>query len=130
MNPLWMRLSIKEPGQGLDPSALTNKAEVEMKMGNNVGALVSLEKALEREGNWLPAWKLMGEINIMDGDHKKALDTYDHILGIDENYIWGWLGKARTYFEMGKHKKAMSFLDIVLEMDPDLAEANELKMKF
>ena len=114
--------------KGLSAKALTSKAEIELKF-EKPEALDTVEKALEKDGGWLPAWKLLGDIHLSSGEHKMAGDAYDSAIGIDEDYVWAWMGKARLYADMGKNNKAMKYLDIALEIDPDLAEAKELKIK-
>ena len=112
----------------LSAKALTSKAEIELRF-EKPEALDTVQKALEKDVEWLPAWMLMGDIHMSRGEHKKAGDAYDSAIGIDEDYVWAWMGKARLYAGMGKNKKAMKYLDMALDIDPDLGEAEELKIK-
>ena len=87
----------------LSSKALTAKAEIQM-IFNKPEAIKTLERALEKDGDWLPAWVLLGKARLRAGDNKGALDAYDMALGMDEDNVWAWLGKAKVYSKMDKVK--------------------------
>lgn len=113
--------------QGLPPSAilLANKSFVLINKGDYQLALDTVEKALNINKDYAPAWSNKGFILRELGEHSKALEAYNRATELAPNNATIWNNKGLTLFEMERYDEAMQAFDEAIAIDENFQAAQE-----
>ena len=90
-----------------DPQELTQRAFQKQEIGAFEEAIKILNKALEIDLNFVPAYYRMGAVYQEWDQRKEAIDAYQQALNIDPNHLNARLGLAFAYGKSRKNELAI-----------------------
>jgi len=120
---IWIQFNPDHPQL---PVALFNRAVLQSTLGDNAGAAVSLEQAIQRNPDFLPAYVNLGGIQERAGLGELAIATWEAganrpvvISGADAGYAFTCLKQiARVLVDMHQPARAELALRRAAELDP------------
>ncbi|MCK9255914.1 MAG: OmpA family protein [Bacteroidales bacterium] len=89
-----------------------NKAVAYMEQRQNKMAIAEIDKAIEKDSNFLEAWLLRAEIYDFLGNVNESYSSYVKVFEIDENYDPALSFKlAANSYKIGKYSDAKNYID-------------------
>jgi len=85
-----------------------------------------LERTVELEPNYAPAWLKLAENRFKQGKFDEAKAAYERRLGLTAGDPWALLGLARLAIEVGEWSQAESHLLVAIEAAPQFAALHRL----
>lgn len=93
-----------------------NKAVIYMERGQKNYAISEVNKAINRDSNFLEAYLLKAEISDFWGETQQAFENYSKVFEIDPDYDPGLTFKlAINSFSVGEYNKAKEYIDYFYE---------------
>ncbi len=120
-----------------ESTLLTNMGTTYLRMNDTDKALEYLNRAVEANADFAPAYNARGAVYYKLADYEKAILDFDKAVEIDSTYeealtnlrnaciksgdvsagVWNGLGAA--FFKIGEYKTAVECFDKVIEVSPD-----------
>ncbi len=92
-----------------------------LKQGKYNESIRTLDKALEINPNYGPAWANKGTDLLILGKYNEALQAYNKATEINSNDAVAWNGKCSVLYKMGKYEDALKASNRALEIKPKVA---------
>ena len=86
---------------------------------NSTVAIQYLDKLVELDPNYIPAYAVYGDIYREEGMYKKALDAYEKFIAIPGVPLLQHERYAQLLFFTNQYDKALSQINYVISQDPD-----------
>lgn len=110
--------------KGLVAVAMHNKDEYAKSIIQIRDSVIKfLDKALELDPVYAPAWFAKGEVHLIAGNLDEAIACLDKSLDINPNLVDAIYCKAKTLGMKGSYDEALSTYERVIEKEPNDAEA-------
>ncbi len=87
------------------------KSYLQMKAGQYVMALGTIEKALKKDEKYIDALMLKGDLHTLLKEFDDAVETYDNILTIEPGYIKAYYNKGNAQLQAQDYKAARATLE-------------------
>ncbi len=97
--------------------------ELSLQLGDAIGAVNCLEKALAQQPDNIKAHFLIGKAYVKLGLAAKGLEEFDKAVALDAENAEVWYQSGSVFQEMGEHDKAITSLHKALELKPDYSDA-------
>ncbi len=86
-------------------------------------AKLLLNKILEEEKSFFPAWLNLGLIASKTGELKKALECYDYAISYNPDYDIAYFNRAILFEKLEEYEKAMEDYKSTIQVNPEFHKA-------
>jgi tetratricopeptide (TPR) repeat protein len=131
-----LRLQGKQPQDALDaltgaaevmpdsPLVYLYRAEANLALGDADQALADAQKAKALDITLLPAYRMIGEVLLSQGDSAGALDALTTFVRYSPNDADAWVWISKAYLEAEKTDDALKALDRALRLNSNITDAH------
>jgi protein O-mannosyl-transferase len=113
----------------LDPDfveALYDMGVLEQGKRNWSAAIANYERAVQKRGDYWPAWNNMGNTLFAMGQTRRAIECFEKTLSLNPDYWPAQYNIAIANYMMGRYADAVPKLRIVLDWNPTFRDARYL----
>jgi len=82
-------------------------------------AVESVDKALELEPDYIPAYQLRAQTHRLAGDYAAAVADFDRVIDAEPENTEALIGRADTYEQLGDFRSAIEDYDRLIELTPN-----------
>lgn len=82
-------------------------------------AMKSVKQALEKNSHYAPAWRMLAQVYVQQGDDEKAIESLKNAILEFNGYIEAYMDLAQIHLRRGQFTDARKNLNEVIILDPN-----------